>query len=75
MKENKEKVLITGGTGLIGSHLAEKLTDNYEVHIISRSKKNYWRLQEIDDKIQFLENDLSSKEEISKQLLKINRIA
>lgn len=35
-----EKVLITGGTGLIGSHLSKKLQENgYEVAILSRTKK------------------------------------
>lgn len=43
------KVLITGGTGLVGSRLASLLkASNYEVHILSRSKKgnfngmHYW---------------------------------
>jgi uncharacterized protein len=35
-----KKILIAGGTGLIGSHLINRLKDKYEVHILSRSKKN-----------------------------------
>jgi uncharacterized protein (TIGR01777 family) len=35
------KVLITGGTGLIGTHLSRKLQENgYEVALLSRTKRN-----------------------------------
>jgi uncharacterized protein (TIGR01777 family) len=35
------KVLITGGTGLIGKHLSRKLQENgYEVALLSRTKRN-----------------------------------
>jgi len=50
------KVLITGGTGLIGNHLRKDLLDKgYEVSILSRTKKN-------DNKIQTFLWDLDKNE-------------
>ena len=34
-----KKILITGGTGLLGSNLALHLRSNYEVYILSNKKK------------------------------------
>lgn len=35
----KKKCLITGGTGLIGSHLIQELLDKYEVYTIARNRQ------------------------------------
>lgn len=36
------KVIISGGTGLIGTHLSDKLTsEGYKVHILTRSPENH----------------------------------
>ena len=52
------RILITGGTGLIGKHLTKKLREkNYEVLILTRSPKNenefQWNINEkyIDEKV------------------------
>jgi len=38
----KKKVLITGGSGFIASHLADKLTENgYQVIIFDKKKLNF----------------------------------
>lgn len=47
MKHNKETVLITGGSGLIGSHLSKKLLERgYKVRVLSRNATQpdsfYW---------------------------------
>ncbi len=39
-----QQVLITGGTGLIGRHLVEKLSDNYKVTVVSRDPTRATRL-------------------------------
>ncbi len=33
------KILIAGGTGLIGNRIIESLKDKYEIHVLSRNKK------------------------------------
>ena len=68
MVENKpkttNKILITGGAGFIGSHLAEALVDKgYDIVIIddlSRGKTE--NLQNIIDKIQFVKGDITDFE-------------
>jgi nucleoside-diphosphate-sugar epimerase len=47
-----ETVLITGGTGFIGSHVIEHLLDNgYRVILLKRSFSKTWRINEFKDKI------------------------
>ena len=68
MVENKpkttNKILITGGAGFIGSHLAEVLVENgYDIMIIddlSRGKSE--NLKNIIDKIQFVKGDITDFE-------------
>jgi nucleoside-diphosphate-sugar epimerase len=47
-----ETVLLTGGTGFLGSHLAHELVkNNYSVIIAKRSSSNTWRLDDILEEI------------------------
>lgn len=42
MSKNKDKILVTGGAGFIGSHLAKKLMDlNYEIIIVDNFNSYY----------------------------------
>ena len=42
MKKNKKKVLIIGGSGFLGSHVADALTDkNYSVFILDKVKSKF----------------------------------
>ena len=44
--ERMTKVLITGGTGLVGTHLGIKLQElGYEIAILSRNKRNENKIQ------------------------------
>jgi nucleoside-diphosphate-sugar epimerase len=47
-----KKIIITGATGFIGSHLCKKMVDlDYEVSIIVRPKSNYRKIKNIFKKI------------------------
>ena len=42
MKKNKKKVLIIGGSGFLGSHVADALTNkNYSVFILDKVKSKF----------------------------------
>ena len=60
--KNKKKILITGGTGFIGSHLA-LLTKNWIVHSLSKSKaKNFRKI----DKVKYIYCDIRNKNNLKK---------
>jgi uncharacterized protein YbjT (DUF2867 family) len=47
-----KKVLITGGTGLLGSHLVERMVENgYEVRALARKSSDTSHLKEIGAEI------------------------
>jgi nucleoside-diphosphate-sugar epimerase len=64
------KVLITGATGFIGSHLVENLIKNnlHEVFILKRSTSNIWRIKEYIDKIKAFDVDNEDIMEIVKAI-------
>ncbi|SMO61326.1 NAD-dependent epimerase/dehydratase family protein [Solitalea koreensis] len=52
------RVLITGATGFIGSHIADSLVkSNYEVIALKRENSDCWRCEEINDKIKWINLD------------------
>ena len=52
------KILITGGTGFVGSHLVNSLVkENAEIIILKRSTSNPWRIEESLDKIKSYDID------------------
>jgi nucleoside-diphosphate-sugar epimerase len=52
------KVLITGATGFVGSHITKRLAAlDYEVHAIIRKSSNIEVLQDIEDKIRIYTYD------------------
>jgi len=55
------KILVTGGSGFIGSHIAEKLSKKGHDITIIDNKKTKWILE---DKIKFIKGDIRDLEEI-----------
>lgn len=66
---NKKRVLITGITGMDGSHLAEfLLSKNYEIFGMDRWKSNndYQNINRIIDKIHIVKGDLTDQNSITR---------
>ena len=63
----KEKILIAGGTGFIGFHLAKKLKKNYDITILSSQKVKAHRKIE---KIKYIICDVTFKSKLKKILKK-----
>ena len=70
------KVLITGGAGFIGSHLADELIrQNYKVIILDNlSSGNLKNLKLIKNKIQFIKCDLTKQKNLFKLLYKVDYV-
>lgn len=51
-------ILVTGGTGFIGSHLLSKLVSmHHKIFVIKRKSSNLWRIKSIKQKINLLKID------------------
>ena len=62
----KEKILITGGLGFIGSNLAKRCVDlGAEVTLFSRSKKNLINIKGFEDKVSIVCGDISNINDVS----------
>ncbi len=53
------RVLITGGTGFIGSHLARRLVDDHEVHVFARAESSTARIAEVESKLTMWRGDIT----------------
>lgn len=52
---NSKQILITGGTGYLGSNLVKKLLQlDYDITIVTRSSSNYSRLEEVISKVNII---------------------
>ena len=64
---NLKKILITGATGFIGSHLTRKLTEEgFEVGIIKRENSNIRRISDLIKNLSIYDADLRDIHEVSK---------
>ena len=62
MKKNGKKILITGATGFLGSHIATACLDaGFNVCAFRRKKSDLWRVGHIADQITWYDVDLSLK--------------
>jgi len=72
MNLRNKKILITGGTGFIGSAIVNKLTSYYDdINIISKPNDNFWRIENIR-KCSIYRVDLANFKAIEKCVKKIN---
>lgn len=68
----KKNILITGGTGFMGANLVRRLVrDGYRPMLIIRKESNIWRLNDIKNKINFVESDILNKTKLERDILKI----
>ncbi len=68
MKKKIKNILITGGAGYIGSHVAKHLEKNYKIFIIDNLSNGYKKL--IIKKSKFLKGDINNFNLVSKFLNK-----
>src|SRR3989338_2399297 len=63
---SKEKILITGGLGFIGSNLAKRYADlGAEVTLLSKSKKNIINAKGFEDNVNIAYGDISNIKDVS----------
>ena len=69
----KQKHLVTGASGFIGANLVRRLlSENKEVHILSREESDFWRLKGILSKLNLHPQDTENQISIKKTIKKIN---
>jgi len=67
-----KRVLITGGSGFIGSNLVRRLAGKSEVHLLLREGSNTWRIQDVLEKCTVHRVDLSERERLAKTVKSIS---
>ncbi len=62
------KIMITGGLGFIGSHLAEKLCKHHEIIILTRTNSKIQNIKHIVDKIKIEKIDVTHFSKLQKSI-------
>jgi len=69
MNWKNRRVLVTGATGFIGSHLARRLVqEGARVHILLRKKAAAWRIADLSDQLITEEADLTDSAALQQRL-------
>lgn len=69
----RKRAFVTGATGFVGANLVRRLLiENFEVHIVVRNTKHFWRLEDVKEKLIVYINDLSEIEPLEKLLKQIS---
>lgn len=72
VSKNKRSIFITGAGGFIGANLTRKLLErNFDIHVLARSKKISWRLDDIAKLITIHIGDLTDFSSLKTSLAKI----
>ncbi|MBC8505764.1 MAG: NAD-dependent epimerase/dehydratase family protein [Anaerolineales bacterium] len=67
-----KKILLTGGTGFVGSNLARRLLqDGHILHLFVRPGYKSWRIDQIEEDLIFHEVDLLNYDQVSKKVKQI----
>ncbi len=68
-----KRILITGGTGFIGSHLIRRLIkENHSVHLLIRETSSLRRLSDFSTKLTLWPSDFSCSSNLEKNILSAN---
>ena len=68
MENSKKKILLTGLTGFIGRHVAGKIYESNDIFALIRPQTERSRFSEFENKINFIEIDLSNTDLLSEYL-------
>ncbi|MFX1562368.1 MAG: NAD-dependent epimerase/dehydratase family protein [Promethearchaeota archaeon] len=69
----RSPILITGGTGFIGSHLARRLTQFGHQIVLFDKYPNPHRINDIKDKVEVVKGDVAKKEDLE-EIIRVHKI-